>query len=250
MRTREQEMDSRGRKQIDVRIPLVMTLGAVSAFGVLPPVSAAAAAAPSPGPYCLVLTDGHGDTSDATPGNSDSQLDIVGGYFQASRKQVVTVLKLSALTAEDVTNPAGRIYEFDFSVGSQNFFTMGQLLTGGTEFDAFISDQRLEENQSGARAGTGIGEMTGRVDLKHHEVRLSAPLSMFAKYAKFDQTNVKYFTAFTYKANGESLSGTQVGHVVDVSSSVGIGVDEAWSGASYNQFQRSCGRAVHGKLSV
>jgi hypothetical protein len=203
------------------------------------------------GPMCRVLTDPAGDAnntvSNADPGDN-SQLDIIGGYFQVTPSTLTTVVRVTALTAEDIMNPQGRVYEFDFTVGSQNFITIGSLLPGGSEFDAFISAQRLQQNQSGGRAATGIGTMTGRLDLQAHEVILSGPLSMFQAHANFDQGSVTYFAAFTYKANGESMSDTPVGKTVDISGSLGIGVDQAWSHASYDRFTRSCARAVRGPL--
>ncbi|MBV9098694.1 MAG: hypothetical protein JO079_11620, partial [Frankiaceae bacterium] len=68
---------------------------------------------------------------------------------------------------------------------------------------------------------------------------------VFTPYASFSQTNVDHFAAFTYRAHGESLSGTQVGEVVDISSSVGIGVDEAWSKKIYPPYAPSCVRVGH-----
>jgi hypothetical protein len=82
--------------------------------------------------------------------------------------------------------------------------------------------------------------MKGTLDLQAHEVRMSAPLSVFTKYASFSQTNVDHFAAFTYRAHGESLSGTQVGKVVDISSSAGVGVDDAWSKGIYRPYAPSC----------
>jgi hypothetical protein len=194
-----------------------------------------------------VIADPAGDAGE--PGvHNDAQLDITAGYLQVTPNTVTTVVRVGDLSAEDVTNPQGRIYEFDFSVGSQNFLTMASLLPGGSEFQAFVSQQRLEQGKSGARAATGIGTMRGSLNLRTHDVRLSGPLSMFEKYAKFSQNNETYIDAFTYKANGESLSQTPVGRVVDISLSLGIGVDEAWSQATYNRYGRSCAQAVRGHL--
>jgi hypothetical protein len=188
---------------------------------------------------CHLVTDGTGDTQTVGP-DDGSQLDLIGGDFAMNHDTLTVVIRVKTLTAEDLTEPAGRIYEYDFTANGKNFIAMASLLPGGSEFQAFISDQRLEQGQSGARAATGIGEMKGTLDLQAHEVRMSAPLSVFTKYASFSQTNVDHFAAFTYRAHGESLSGTQVGKVVDISSSAGIGVDDAWSKKIYRPYAPSC----------
>jgi hypothetical protein len=188
---------------------------------------------------CRLVTDPAGDTQSVGP-DDDSQLDLLGGDFAMNHATVTVVIRVKTLTAEDLTEPAGRIYEYDFTANGKNFIAMASLLPGGSEFQAFISDQRIEQGQSGARAATGIGEMVGTLDLQAHEVRMSAPLSIFTKYASFSQTNVDHFAAFTYRAHGESLSGTQVGNVVDISSSAGVGVDTAWSKKVYRPYAPSC----------
>lgn len=197
-----------------------------------------------PPPSCRLVTDPPGDTQSIGP-DDDTQLDILDGDFAMNRTTLTVVIKVKALTAEDLTEPAGRIYEYDFTANGKNFIAMASLLPGGSEFQAFISDQRIEQGQSGARAATGIGAMTGTLDLQAHEVRMSAPLSIFTPYASFNQTNVDHFATFTYRAHGESLSGTQVGQIVDISTSVGIGVDDAWSKKIYRPYARSCVKVGH-----
>ena len=198
------------------------------------------------GPLCVVIKDVRGDTQHL-PGASD-QLDIVGGSLSVTATTVTTVVHVAALSSEDLTDPAGRIYEFDFSVGSQTFLTMPSLLPGGSEFDAYVSQQRFEQGKSGARAAIGIGQMTGRLDLRKKDVVLTGPRSMFARHARLGQSVIRHLVAFTYRANGESMSGTPVGRTLDISLAFGLGVDEAWSDASYNPYAHSCHTAILGRL--
>jgi len=219
------------------------TLAAAAALLALAGAPAAQAAThpAHPKPVCHLLTDPRGDTQSVGP-DDDTQLDIVGGDFAMSRSALTVVVRLPALTAEDLTEPAGRVYEYDFTANGKNFIAMASLLPGGSNFEAFISDQRIKPGKSGARAATGIGSMTGTLDLQAHEVRMSAPLTIFTPYASFNQTNVDHMAAFTYRAHGESLSGTPVGKVANVSSSVGAGVDSAWTNKSYRPYAPSCVR--------
>ena len=145
------------------------------------------------------------------------------------------VLRLASLTASDPSNPQGRIYEFDFTAFEKNFIVLGSLLPGGNDFNVFISDSRLEEGKSGARAATGIGSATGVVDVAAKEVRMTAPLSVFAPYADLHSGTLYYLAAFTYRANGMSAQPTSetLPVQVHVSGSFGIGVDEAWGRKAY-----------------
>jgi hypothetical protein len=134
----------------------------------------------------------------------------------------------------------GRTYEFDFTAKERNFIFMGSLLTGGSSFDVFISDQRLEEGQSGGRAATGIGSAVGVVDTVHNELRMHAPVSIFEPYAPLRKgTAIYYLAAFTYRANG--MASEQEGSPLQTSLSGGLGVDQAWGrSASYRVGRRSC----------
>jgi len=225
---------------------MLAATGALGLFGCALVVAPAAQATSHrlPPPVCHMVTDPPGDTQSVGP-DDDTQLDIIGGDFAMNHTTLTVVIRVKALTAEDLTEPAGRIYEYDFTANGKNFIAMASLLPGGSEFQAFISDQRIEQGKSGARAATGIGEMKGTLDLQAHEVRMSAPLSIFTPYASFSQTNVDHFATFTYRAHGESLSGTQIGQVVDISTSVGIGVDDAWSTRVYRPYARSCVKVGH-----
>lgn len=188
---------------------------------------------------CNLLRDPSGDTQSVTPDN-DAELDLVGGDIATNATTLTAVIRLATLTKEDVTEPAGRIYELDFTANGKNFILMGALLTGGSEFEAYISDQRIEKNKSGARAATGIGQMQGVLDLRHKELHLTAPLAIFKKYAPMTQTYLDHLAMFTYRAHGESTRALPTGKNVDVSSSFGIGVDDSYSKARYTPGAPSC----------
>ena len=189
--------------------------------------------------YCNLITDARGDTSSVTPDN-DQELDIVSADVAANEKTLTTVVRLDALSAEDPTQPAGRTYEFDFSVGSVNFLTLGTLLLGGDDFGAYVaSSPPPQPGQSGGRAATGIGQMTAVVDLKRKELRLSAPISIFEKYAHFDNAPMTQLAAFTYRAHGEDTNAF-TGRSVNIGMSLGVGVDSAYSKKSIYKDYRSC----------
>jgi hypothetical protein len=187
-------------------------------------------------PTCHLVKDASGDTGSLAPDAAlDAQLDITSADIASNTSWVTVVLRLTDLTAADPANPQGRIYEFDFTAQEKNFIVMGQLLPGGNVFSVYISDQRFEEGQSGARAATGIGEATGIVDTKHHEVRITARTSIFAPYAKLAKnTTIYHLVAFTYRANGASLqNGGQGPGPISITGSFGLGVDEAWGRKAY-----------------
>src|SRR3954462_2652657 len=80
-------------------------------------VPATSFAAPRHSTACDLIRDPQGDTTEPTPDNKQ-QLELVSGDIAATSHQLTAVIRLAALTGADATQPAGRIYEFDFSVGS------------------------------------------------------------------------------------------------------------------------------------
>lgn len=211
---------------------VLMSLGATLAV----PFTATAAARHT---SCNLIKDPVGDTQSVGPDN-DQELDIVSADVAANDSQLTTVVRLAALSAEDPTQPAGRTYEFDFSVGDVNFETLGTLLLGGDNFEAYIaSSPPPPPGQSGGRAATGIGPMTAVVDTKRKELRLSAPISIFEKYAHFDNAPMSKLAAFTYRAHGENTDAYTGGNI-NIGSSLGLGVDGAYSKATIYKDWRSC----------
>jgi len=177
--------------------------------------------------------------------DNDEELDLRGGDIVTGQQYLTAVIRLQALSKEDITQPSGRIWEFDFTANNKNFILMGALLAGGSEFEAYISDQRFEQGKSGARAATGIGLLKGTIDVKHKEVWLTGPMSIFEKYASFQQTYLNHLVMFSYRAHGESTKALPTGQILDVSMSFGIGVDSDWSSKHYVPLAPSCIRAGH-----
>jgi hypothetical protein len=188
----------------------------------------------APARACLLVKDPAGDTQSPAPDRSlDAQLDITSADVATDKKNVTVVLRLAALTAADPANPQGRVYEFDFTAQEKNFIVMGSLLPGGNSYNVFISDTRFEEGKGGARAATGIGSATGVVDVVAKEVRITAPLTVFDKHANLRGGTLYYLSAWTYRANGMSAQPSLEQAKIEITSSVGVGVDEAWGRKSY-----------------
>ncbi|HEX8001207.1 MAG TPA: hypothetical protein VF519_00765 [Mycobacteriales bacterium] len=197
--------------------------------------AAPAVAAPRPAKRaCGLVQDPKGDTSSPMPDRElDAQLDVLSADVATDTKNVTVVLRLANLTAADPANPQGRVYEFDFTAAEKNFIVLGNLLPGGNSFAVFRSDTRFEEGKGGARAATGIGEATGVVDTVAKEVRMTAPLSVFDPYANLRGGTLYYLSAWTYRANGMSFQPALEQSRIEVTTSLGIGVDEAWGRKSY-----------------
>lgn len=214
---------------------------AVTLAGPLP-----AFAGPPPATSCKLVKDDTGDTSSPAPDAAlDAQLDITSADVATNTRNLTVVLRLANLADADPANPQGRVYEFDFTAREKNFIVMGALLPGGNTFGVYISDSRFEEGKSGARAATGIGEATGVVDPARKEVRMTAPLEVFAPHAALERNvSLMHLVAFTYRANGYSLqSGQQVPVPVSITGDVGLGVDQAWGRKAYYRSQsKSCVR--------
>jgi hypothetical protein len=226
-----------------MRIPAALALSvAVAATATM---ANTATAAPRRTMACRLITDAAGDTTESVaPSDAfGSQLDILSADVATNTHNLTVVLRLPALTAADPANPQGRVYEFDFTAHEKNFIVMGSLLPGGDTFGVYLSDTRFEEGKSGARSAIGIGAAKGVVDVARKEVRMTAPLEIFAPHAPLSRNVVLYaLSAFTYRAHGYSLQGAGgTPSPVRVTLDVGLGADEAWGRKAYYQSQeRSC----------
>lgn len=187
----------------------------------------AAAWSATPGHYtCHLITDPTGDTQGPSPDNLH-QLDLTGADIAANDQELTVVIRLASLTDEQSTDVAGRIYDFFFTVGAASFDAQARLLTGGDDFNAYVADaQEDAAGNGGASSYSGIGTMTGIVDSRHKEIRMSAPLSVFTAYAHFDNAPMKDLAVATYWARGIGTPpGTGPASVGGPS--VGVQADEA-----------------------
>jgi hypothetical protein len=135
-------------------------------------------------------------------------------------------------------SPAARDYEFDFTANGHSFGLMADLLTGGASYEAVV----YTTDAAGGRTGADLGAITGVVDSARHEIRMTAPLSLFAPYASFKQTYVEQLVAGSARAVGHDGTTTPDGRVSIGSQSTAFVVDDASSKARYTPGARSCVR--------
>lgn len=176
-------------------------------------------------PVCNLIPDSAGDSAKLVPaGSTEDQLDILSADVATNAKRLTAVIRLSSLTEISPTEPIGRVYEFNFSANEKNFILSGLLAPGGNSFEAFQSDQRLEQGESGGRAGTGIGSLVGSVDVKKKEIRMTAELSIFP--TNMTRTRLQHMWAATYRGPAGSTSDS--GGPLAISGAAGVGADDAW----------------------
>lgn len=194
------------------------------AFRVVVAVSVLCAAAPavahSPQPACQQLRDAKGDVQpaagiDAVPVQDarDAELDIVSADIAADSKNVTTVIRLSSLTPPDPNDPNGLMYYFYFTAQEQTFWLSASILIGGTNYEAWAEDRRADAGDSSAQSGSALGTATGSLDLRRHEVRITAPLSLFEPKAHLTTgTSFYKLQAWSWRSNGissnDSFAGT------------------------------------------
>jgi hypothetical protein len=217
-----------------MRTTRILTTAAVAA-GVL---AAPLAHAATPKPVCDLVTDPSGDVIPSTPGVDNGDYDIRSADVATDARKLTAVIRLSSLAPEDTASPAARDYEFDFVANGHAFGLEANLLTGGVNFEAVVYDTTA----AGSRSGTDLGAVTGVVDAKHHEIRITAPLSLFAPYASFKQTYVDQLAASSARAVGQDGVTSPDGRVAVGAQSTALVVDDASSNARYTPGQRSCVR--------
>jgi hypothetical protein len=165
---------------------------------------------------CNLLPDEEGDVQPMpgtdnvpVPDERTSQLDILSADIAADAKTLTVVIRLKDLTSPDPTNPLGLAYDFYFTAQEQSFWFVGTLVTGGNDFRVYAQDNQLEDGRGDYfQGGTVIGAATGTLDLTRHEIRMTAPLTLFETKAHLTQGTALYgLLARSSRSNGINTSG-------------------------------------------
>jgi hypothetical protein len=168
----------------------------------------AAVAAPKAAPVCNLFTDPAGDgtgfvLTDQNYLPNDPQLDIVSGDVASDGKSITAVLRLSALEATDTNAPTGRTYYVNFGIGDVELNLSAALdQDGAATYSAGFQD-------TASRAG--LGEVTGVLDLAKKEVRIHAPLAIFAEKLPLKAgTKLEYVEGLAQRYVGNRTAGRGV----------------------------------------
>lgn len=141
----------------------------------------AASAAPKAkiAPVCNLVQDTKGDgtgflLTDQNYLPNDPQLDLVSGDIASDAKSITAAIRTDALALSDSNAPTGRAYYANFVVGEAKLFLSVALDGAGaaTYSAGFTATRR-----------TSLGEVTGVLDTANKEIRITAPLSIFADKA-------------------------------------------------------------------
>jgi hypothetical protein len=192
--------------------------------------------ASGPRPACDLVTDPSGDVIGSAPGVDNRDYDVRSADIATDKRKLTAVIRLTSLAAAGGVTVADRDYEFDFNANGHSFGLMASLLTGGVSYEAVVYDTSVP----GGRSGTDLGEISGVVDAAHHEIRMTAPLSLFAAYASFKQTYVDQLYVTSARAVGYGAQSPASGKVQIGSQSTAAVVDDASSTARYVPGRRSC----------
>ncbi len=197
------------------------------ALALLPVLLAAgAASAAAPKPVCNLVTDAAGDGTgflftdmDYLP--NDPNLDLVSGDVATKGRTITAVIRTAELALSDSASPTGRAYYANFTVGGTELFLSAALDGAGaaTYSGGYIDTTR-----------TSLGAVTGVVDVAKKEVRISAPVSLFAEQAKIkDGVKITDLNLLAQRYVGDrSLAGATPS------------ADEAVGGKSYAAGAPSC----------
>ena len=154
-------------------------LTAVAVCAGLAAATGVATAAPKAKPVCNLVQDEKGDGTgfvqtdqDYLP--NDPNLDLVSGDIASTAKVITAVIRTDAQALSDTSAPTGRAYYANFTVGAVEMFLSAALDgTGAATYSAGYIDTTRK----------GLGAVTGTVDVAKKEVRITAPISIFAEQA-------------------------------------------------------------------
>jgi len=198
--------------------------------------AAPVAQASRPKPVCDLVTDPAGDVIGSEPGVDNGDYDIRSADIATDKRNLTAVIRLTSLAPDTGVSVADRTYEIDFTANGHTFALEAALLTGGVSYDAVVYDT----SAPGGRYGTALGDISGVVDSARHELRMTAPLALFSKYASFRQTYIAGLYVITGRAVGYGAVDPPGAKAHIGSQAVTMVVDDARSGARYQPGARSC----------
>lgn len=159
-------------------------------------------------PVCNLVTDPKGDgtgfvLTDRNYLPNDPQLDIVSGDVASDGKTITAVLRLADLQLTDNAAPTGRTYYVNFGVGEVELNLSAAVEPDGSAtYSAGFQD-------TASRAG--LGAATGVIDVAKKEVRISAPLSIFAEKVKLKSgSKLDYVEGLAQRYIGNRTAGRGV----------------------------------------
>ncbi|HEV2891872.1 MAG TPA: hypothetical protein VGX28_15980 [Frankiaceae bacterium] len=133
---------------------------------------------------CNNVKDGTGDTfaarsqdAEAVYGPQEDAFDITSADIASDAKFVTAAIRMVSMGSAQ-TSPYGKGYAFDFMIpSSEMVITLRAVVpsSGAPVFEASYKDPEVPNSPS-----TFLGAATGVIDDKKKEVRISAPVSLFA----------------------------------------------------------------------
>ena len=188
-----------------MRAALIRTFTVAGAVAL---VAGAGLAGAAPKPVCNLVTDPQGDgtgfvLTDRNYLPNDPQLDIVSGDVASNGKTITAVLRLADLQLTDNAAPTGRTYYVNFGVGEVELNLSAAVEPDGSAtYNAGFQD-------TASRAG--LGAATGVIDVAKKEVRIHAPLSIFAEKVKLKSgSKLDYVEGLAQRYVGNRTAGRGV----------------------------------------
>jgi hypothetical protein len=175
-----------GISEDTVRIRVVLA-ASLSVASVVPGTASATVKKPAVKKVCNLVTDATGDTfahnsqeAVHTYGPQEDSLDIRSVDLASDSKWVTGVVRLVNLGAKAATAPYGSAYEVEWQIpdaGLKVFYLSAVTDPNGATYEAGWLDPTASTLHH-------IADAKGTFDLAKNEVRISAPVGVFAGYGK------------------------------------------------------------------
>lgn len=196
---------------------------------------------------CRMIRDAEGDVRPASSrftAEQDAELDVLSADIGIDGSRLVVVIRVARLTEPDPARTDGRSYGFQFSVKERVFGMVANLMTGGSEYDVYLMSGPRPGREGGAQSGEPIGLATGVVDVASREIRMTAPVELFARYAALTPGSAVYNMSVDTGRSTGATAGRIDPVPLPLALAVGVrdvgGQDYAGDGSDYRVGAPSC----------
>ncbi|HVE98636.1 MAG TPA: hypothetical protein VNA12_05595 [Mycobacteriales bacterium] len=141
-------------------------------------------------PRCYLLKDAEGDAGvsggdgglGSVPGTYDGSLDVVSADIATNRTQLTAVIRVAKLTMPENPLPYGGMFSFHWTTGEAAFFVEATRTYAGDRFHANVYTSPYSGDTSQSFLYDPLGPVSGVFDEARNEVRITAPLALFAPH--------------------------------------------------------------------
>ncbi len=174
-----------------MRCPALSRALGAAALAIVVSSPATAPATAAPGRSCQLVKDESGDAGlFGGVVTHDASLDIVSADIAADAKNLTVVIRVAKLATQSPPLPYGGSWSFHFATPEAAFILDAGQRLDGDQFELNHYTSEYTGDTSTSFLYEPVGSVNGTFDTTANEIRMTAPLAMFAPFDRLNHGSV------------------------------------------------------------